>query len=136
MLGKRVVIFGQPAHGLVTLDTIDVERAIEVPHDGSIEGNLPELATRVGVGQKQHVHVGFEEDPDRQLARTQKNLRRGFVLSVEDFHHAGTFIVSNPPSKRHMELGSLLEELLDQTADVRSDAPRINPVIVVQILKR
>ena len=35
-----------------------------------------------------------------------------------------------------MELRSLLLELLDQAADVRADAARVDPVIVVQVLER
>src|SRR5262249_15919175 len=59
LLGKRVIILSKPTHGLIAFDSIDVERATQMAHDSSVKRDLTELSSSVGIGLKQHIHVGL-----------------------------------------------------------------------------
>ena len=107
-----------------------------MPHDGRVKGDLPKFAARVRVGLKKDVRVRFDEHPQGQLTRAQQNLGGGLVLTVEDLQHSRPVALRRPPRQGDVELRPLLQKLLNESPDVRTDAAWVNAVVVVQVLER
>ena len=101
--------------------------------NGFVKGHLLERSARIGVGRDQCIGIRVNEDADRQCLGSQHDLCSGFVLAVKHMNGTLAALALNP-RQRHMQLRSLLVELLDQLRNVRSDRPGIDVVVVRQIL--
>jgi len=136
LLGQTVVVVRQTPHRLVLLDTFDVEGAPEMAHHCRIEGDLTKFAAGVRVRLKKDIRVRLNEDPDRQFTRTEQNLCGGFVLPIKHFEQTGTIRLWCPPGEGDVKLRTLLKKLFDESSDVRTDAARIDAVVVVKVFER
>ena len=86
------------------------------------------------VRSQKSIGVGIDEHPYRQAANTQENLRRRFVLAVEDLEFGRPAIRGVDPTQRDVKLGQALVEFLDEFLQIAADCSWVHVVVVMQIL--
>jgi hypothetical protein len=96
-----------------------------------VEGDLTQVGPGVGVRSDEHVCIRIDKNSHRQPSLIQEDLRRRFMLAVEETYFGLAILTSVDPGERYLKLRALSMEFFDKTTYRISNRAWINLIVMM-----